>query len=77
VGGGYILLISRARATVTATLRIELEKMPPEVAALLLPRRAGILPLNVPLEAAKVDERVVALEISLAKDGLPLALDQA
>jgi len=56
---------------------IAVEKMSPELGALLLLRRAGFIAIESSLDAANDDDRTQALEISHALDGLPLALDQA
>ncbi len=76
-GPGHILLTTRAQALSGIAERLEVQKMEPETGALLLLRRAGILPLQATLDMAIEDDRSVAHEISQELDGLPLALDQA
>ncbi len=51
--------------------------MEPEEGALFLLHWATILDPNAPLDAASQSDREAARQISIAMDGLPLALDQA
>jgi NB-ARC domain len=74
---GHILLTTRAQAMGRNARRIELERMEPEEGALFLLHRATILDPDAPLNAASKTDREAAREISMAMDGLPLALDQA
>ena len=76
-GRGHILLTTRAQVTGGIAQRIEIEKMHPEVGALLLLRRASFIAAESPLDTAHEQDRTQAREISCAVDGLPLALDQA
>jgi tetratricopeptide (TPR) repeat protein/DNA-binding XRE family transcriptional regulator len=73
----HVLLTMRRQATGTLAQSIELRPMSQEEAALFLLRRARLLPLEAPLEAAPAAERACAVEIAHLLDGLPLALDQA
>ncbi|MGH2497083.1 MAG: FxSxx-COOH system tetratricopeptide repeat protein [Ktedonobacteraceae bacterium] len=74
---GHVLLTTRARALGGVAQRIEIGKMQLEVGALLLLRRAGILPLAATLEDALAEDRTLSLQITQEMDGFPLALDQA
>src|SRR6266571_3504453 len=74
---GHILLTTRTQAMGGIAQHIAVEKMSPELGALLLLRRAGFIAIESSLDAANDDDRTQALEISHALDGLPLALDQA
>jgi tetratricopeptide (TPR) repeat protein len=77
VGGGHLLLTTRAHAMGRLAHRIELEQMEPEEGSLFLLRRAGIIEESDILDNASEAERNKAKEISQEMDGLPLALDQA
>jgi tetratricopeptide (TPR) repeat protein len=57
--------------------RIEIERMAPDVGALFLLRRSGLLAQNVPLDKATQAQRDLAYAIVKEVDGLPLALEQA
>ncbi len=74
---GHILLTTRVQATGRLARRIEVEEMSPEVGALLLLRRATLIPPDAPLEQANAADRETALKIVRELGGLPLALDQA
>jgi hypothetical protein len=74
---GHILLTTRAEAIGILAQHIKIEKMEPEVGALFLLRRAGIVASNIPLANATKDDQRNAIEIAQEMDGLPLALDQA
>lgn len=74
---GHILLTTRAQAMGGIAQPITVEKMSPEVGALLLLRRTGSLTMESWLDTAVDDECAQAVEISRVLDGLPLALDQA
>lgn len=74
---GHILLTTRTRALGAIAQRIEIEKMVPEVGALLLLRRAGLLSTQDLLDVTSEANRNDAMTISRLVDGLPLALDQA
>ena len=76
-GCGHILLTTRLYSMSGMAQRIEMEKMYPEIGALLLLRRAGFLATEHSLDVANNDDRIQAMEISRIVDGLPLALDQA
>ncbi len=77
LGKGHVLLTTRAQVTGTIAQRIELEKMEPEVGALLLARRAKLITPNAPLDAATDNDQTKAKTIVEDMDGLPLAIDQA
>lgn len=74
---GHILLTTRAQALGGIANRLQVDKMLPDRGALLLLRRAGILPLDISLDQAVAADREVSLELAHLMDGLPLALDQA
>ena len=76
-GIGHILFTTRAHALGGIAQRLEMQKMEPETGALLLLRRAGIVPLQATLDTATKEDRRMASDISQGLDGLPLALDQA
>lgn len=75
--GGHLLLTTRATATGRLAHRLEIETFLPEQGALFLLRRAGLIAPDATLEQASLQERDLALKISLELGGLPLALDQA
>ena len=74
---GHVLLTTRAQMTGPTAQRIELEKMPPHEGALFLLRRAQIIPHTASSDEATFEQRKGARDISIALDGIPLALDQA
>src|SRR5258706_1525052 len=76
-GQGHIVFTTRARALAGIAQFLEVRKMGPETGALLLLRRASILPLQAPLDLATIVDRSIASQIVQELDGLPLALDQA
>jgi tetratricopeptide (TPR) repeat protein len=76
-GPGHIVFTTRAQALGGIAQRLEVQKMEPGIGALLLLRRANILPLQATLDIASKDDGSLASEISQELDGLPLALDQA
>ena len=75
--GGQVLLTTRAQAMGRLAERIEVDTMPPEVGALFLLRRAGLLAPDAQLQQASLQERRQAGELVRELGGLPLALDQA
>ena len=77
VGSGHLLFTTRVQALSDIAQCIEVQQMKPEIGALLLLRRAGIIPPQAMLEQADKDKCTIASEISKEVDGLPLALDQA
>ncbi len=77
VFGGHILLTTRAQAMGRLAQRIEVGTMIPEVGALLLLRRATLLPFDASLEEVHPTDREIAMQIVQELGGLPLALDQA
>lgn len=75
--GGHLLLTTRAAATGQLARRLEITPLAAEQGALLLLRRATLLPFDAQLAQASEEERKLALQISQELGGLPLALDQA
>ena len=76
-GKGHILFTMQAQATGGVARRMEVEKMNPEDGALFVLRRANIIEPDTSLEEVSELDRARAQAISVAMDGLPLALDQA
>ncbi len=76
-GQGHLLFTTRVHAIGSIAHRLELQTMEPEIGALLLLRKASLLPLGTSLEAASADKKKTACTISQELGGLPLALDQA
>ncbi len=74
---GHVLLTTRSQTTGPAAQRINLEKMLPHVGALFLLRRTQILRYDQSMDETTPEARRTARDISIALDGLPLALDQA
>ncbi len=74
---GHILLTTRSHAVGNLAQGIALAKMLPEVGALLLLRRAGIIEVQAMLDAVSENVRQQAITTAQLLDGLPLALDQA
>src|SRR5579859_6257377 len=74
---GSILLTTRSQIVGKVGRVMEMDVLSPEEGVLFLLRRAGILPLDAPIEdVAEVDRRL-ANEIVQALGALPLALEQA
>ena len=76
-GPGHLLFTTRARAFGGLAQRLDIEKMDPDIGALLLLRRASLLAVQATLSKANPGEQNMARTISEELDGLPLALDQA
>jgi tetratricopeptide (TPR) repeat protein len=74
---GHLLLTTRAAVTGRLAHRLEIETLGPAYGALLLLRRAGLIAPDSQLSQATQQERELAMLISEALGGLPLALDQA
>ncbi len=74
---GHILLTTRSQALGNLASRLEVNTMDGEVGMLLLVRRAGLIALDAPLEAASPTDLALARDITEELGGLPLALDQA
>jgi len=74
---GHILITTRLQAVGTLASQVEIDKMKPDVGALFLLRRSGIIETDAPLTNISKDNLHKAQEISSLMDGLPLALDQA
>jgi tetratricopeptide (TPR) repeat protein len=73
---GHVLITTQMHATADFGERVELLEMKPAEGALLVLRRAKLLPKDRPLEAASEVDRRLASQISVQVGGLPLALDQ-
>jgi hypothetical protein len=76
-GKGHILLTTRSQSVGKMAKRVEVEKMQPDEGALFLLRSAKIIEADGFFESASQLDQAKAREISVAMDGLPLALDQA
>jgi tetratricopeptide (TPR) repeat protein len=76
-GPGHLLVTTRAHATGFVTNRLDLAPLTLEEGALLLLRRAKLLPPNAPLSQVSPVTHGWAEIIATHLDGLPLALDQA
>ena len=76
-GQGHTIFTTRAHALAAIAQFLEVEKMEPETGALLLLRRASMIPLQATLDLASPEDCSVAYLIVRELDGLPLALDQA
>lgn len=74
---GHVLLTTRAQAMGGVARKLEVEVMQPEIGALFLMRRAGLLAPETPLEEADTTKVTAAKELSEELGGLPLALDQS
>ena len=79
VMSGHLLITTRATALrrLGVVSPFVVETLAPEEGALLLLRRAGLLPPDVPFEQATQQDQTLALQITHELGGLPLALDQA
>jgi tetratricopeptide (TPR) repeat protein len=75
--GGHILLTTRAQSMGRLCRRLEVEIMDKDTGALLLLRRASLVPQDASLETASASDIALAKGINEELDGLPLALDQA
>ena len=77
-GRRHVLLTTRASSTRKVATKIEVEKLPPESGAWVLLRCAEKIGPEVTLETAALrPDWEDAKAVSMALDGLPLALDQA
>ncbi len=74
---GHLLLTTRAQILGKLARRLEVDTLDTKVGALLLLRRAGLLPPDGLLIAASVSDQELALVLTKELGGLPLALDQA
>jgi len=74
---GHLLLTTRVQELGGLARKLEVEVMRPEIGALLLLRRSGLLEPEMPLEQASPEAILQAKELSQELGGLPLALDQA
>jgi len=75
--GGHVILTTRAQAMRGSAQRIDVECMTPEVGALFLLRRVGIVAPTASLEQASIQDRTLAFQLIEELGGLPLAIDQA
>jgi len=76
-GNGHLLLTTRASTIEKLAQICVLDKMADEDGALLLLRRAKIIPIDDSLDQALGSDREEAMKIACRMGGLPLALDQA
>ncbi len=74
---GHVLLTTRTQATGKHASPILVSSMDTDAGALILLRRAHILPAGASLDEAPTDVAHEARGIAEAMDGFPLALDQA
>ncbi|TMC20593.1 MAG: tetratricopeptide repeat protein, partial [Chloroflexi bacterium] len=74
---GHLLLTTRSQALGPLADPLEVTTMPRDVGATLLLRRARLIALADPLEAASPADVAIARAIAQELGGLPLALDQA
>ncbi len=74
---GHLLLTTRAQSMGGLAHRLEVETMDPDIGALLLLRRAGLIAHGASLGAASPLDVALAKKIATDLGGLPLALDQA
>jgi tetratricopeptide (TPR) repeat protein len=74
---GHILFTTRAQAMSGLARKIDLDTMETEEGAVLLLRRASLIPPGATLESVLTADRTLARDIVEAMGGLPLALDQA
>ena len=76
-GRGHVLLTTRAAALGIVAKTVRLDKLSPAQGALLLLRRARLIPEDADWDAADPADRAAVLSVAQDVDGLPLALDQA
>lgn len=74
---GHLLLTTRTQSTGQIAQQIRLEKLSQQEGILLLLRRAKLLSGTVLPDDLPYDRWLVARDVALTMDGLPLALDQA
>jgi len=74
---GHILLTTRIHVTGKVADFIEIDKLSPDEAVLLLLRRARLLALDASLNQVSNEDRSFATNICQFLDGLPLAINQA
>jgi tetratricopeptide (TPR) repeat protein/transcriptional regulator with XRE-family HTH domain len=75
--GGHLLLTTRIQSTGQIAQQIRLEKLSQQEGILFLLRRAKLLASSILPEDLPYDRWLVARDVALTMDGLPLALDQA
>lgn len=76
-GPGHLLFTTRSHALGGLAQSLDIQQMEPQIGALLLLRRAGLLAIRATLNMAQLENQRLAQSISQELDGLPLALDQA
>jgi tetratricopeptide (TPR) repeat protein len=74
---GHLLLTTRAQIMGKLARPLEVSTLEAERGALLLLRRARVVPPHGALETASATDRAAAMELTRELGGLPLALDQA
>jgi hypothetical protein len=74
---GNVLITTRLQALGTLAQSIEVEKMSLDEGIIFLLHRSKILAVDASLDQSTEEIQAQALEIVIALDGLPLALDQA
>jgi tetratricopeptide (TPR) repeat protein len=74
---GHLLLTTRAQIMGKFARRLEVDTLDRQMGALLLLRRAGLLPPDALLSVASAGNQTLALTLTEELGGLPLALDQA
>lgn len=74
---GQVLATTTAHALGPIAESVHLEKLTEDDGALLLLRRARLVPADAPLETATAEDQGLARQLSGELGGLPLALDQA
>jgi len=74
---GHVLITTRTQATGRLNNRFVLKEMDADEGALLLLRRAKLLPLHHDLAQVSPEQRTLARELCEQLGGFPLALDQA
>jgi tetratricopeptide (TPR) repeat protein len=74
---GHLLLTTRTQMTVRFAKRLEIDILDAQTGALLLLRRAGLIEPDALFATAAPSDQSLALALTEALGGLPLALDQA
>lgn len=74
---GHLLLTTRAQVLGKVARRLEIETLDAQAGALLLLRRAAVIPTGALFDAALPSDQALALALTKKLGGLPLALDQA
>lgn len=74
---GHVLLIAHAPDPPSAITRLDVDILDEREGALLVLRRAGLLPPDVRLEQAEEEQRIVAQELARELRGSPITLNLA